>query len=282
MLRSWNQRRLPAQGARKQHVLMRGEAEIARAYATMLDPKCRHLVISQNLLPHLWQLGVLGGRSFDVLMERWPMEEMQRRLDQAKVAHPQSTTLADFRADEELLRAEREALAAAGRLITPHVALAKYFGARAWLLPWEMPAPIARTTAKEKPVLFFPASRLGRKGAFELATSLKSGINAELRFLGAADEGDADPFVGIECQRGNIADLASASAVVIPAWIEHQPRLALLALASGIPVIATEACGLPTHESLHLITEPDANALTAIIQSILKSRQARLIASFTE
>lgn len=276
--RSWNQRRLPAQGARRQRVLIEGEAEIARAYAKMLDPRCRHVVVSQNLLPHLWRLGVLGGRSFDVLIERWPMEEMQRRLDLAKAAHPQSTTLGDFRADDDLLRAEREALAAAGRLITPHVALAAHFGARAWLLPWDMPEPLPRTIVKVKPVLFFPTSRLGRKGAFELAAALKSGIDAELCYLGAADEGSADPFMGHDCRRGKVSDLASASALVLPAWIEHQPRLALLALASGIPVIATEACGLPPHKMLHVIDAPDAEALTTVIQSIIQSSTSRCVA----
>jgi hypothetical protein len=37
--RSWNQRRLPTQGARRQKVLIRGEAVIARTYAMMLDPR---------------------------------------------------------------------------------------------------------------------------------------------------------------------------------------------------------------------------------------------------
>lgn len=268
--RSWNQRRLPAQGARRQNVLIRGEAEIARAYARMLDPQCRHVVVSQNLLPHLWRLGVLGGRSFDVLLERWPIEELQRRLDLAKHAHPQSTTLGDFRADRDLLRAEREALAAAGRLVTPHVAIAAHFGPRAWLIPWEMPTPMPRVPVAGKPSLFFPASRLGRKGAFELAAALKSGIDAELRFLGAADEGAAGPFAGLDCSRGKLSDLASATALVLPAWIEHQPRLALLALASGIPVIATETCGLPPHDKLHVIASPDPAALAAAIRSVLQ------------
>jgi glycosyltransferase involved in cell wall biosynthesis len=47
----------------------------------------------------------------------------------------------------------------------------------------------------------------------------------------------------------------------MPAWIEHEPRLALLALASGIPVIATNACGLPNHPLLTLVPEGDAAAL---------------------
>lgn len=276
--RSFNQRRIPAQGARRQSVLLRGEAEIARAYAGMLDPQCRHLVVSQNLLPHLWRLGVLGGRSFDVLMERWPMDELQRRLDLAKSAHPQSTTLGDFRADADWLRAEREALDAAGRLITPHLAIAAHFGELAWLIPWEMPAPMPLYDVAGKPSLFFPASRLGRKGAFELAEAMKSGIDVELVFLGAADEGIADPFAGLDCRKGRARDLALASAVVLPAWIEHQPRVALLALASGVPVIATESCGLPPHENLHVIAAPDAAALAAVIRSVLHAPPSRRVA----
>lgn len=274
LLRSLRQRRLPAQGATRQRTLLDGEAALAKRYADMLDPKCRHIVVSQNLLPHLWRLGALGGRSFDVLMERWPMEELQRRLDQAKAAHPESTTLGDFRADPRLLRAEREALAAAGRLITPHLALAAHFGDRAWLVPWEMPAPMRRLDVVGKPSLFFPASRLGRKGAFELAAALKSGIDAELLYLGAADEGAADPFAGIDCRRGKVSDIATASALVLPAWIDHQPRLALLALASGVPVIATEACGLPSHEKLHVLAAPDAAGLAAVIRTVQVNLQA--------
>ena len=36
-----------------------------------------------------------------------------------------------------------------------------------------------------------------------------------------------------------------ADVVVLPAWIEHQPRGLLRAMALGKPVIATDACGLP-------------------------------------
>jgi hypothetical protein len=267
--RSWRMRRLPAQGAMRQRVLLQGDAALAKAYARQLDPQCRHLVVSQNLLPHLWRMGVLGGRSFDVLMERWPMKDLQARLDEAKRAHPQSRTLGDFRADADILRAENEALAAAGRLITPHRAMAESFGARGWLLPWVMPEPMPRVENIGKAILFFPASRLGRKGAFELAAAMKSGIDAELRFLGAADEGIDGLWEGVVASRGTLADLASAAALVLPAWVEHQPRLALLALASGIPVIATQGCGLPADENLHLLPRPDAEALATVIRGVL-------------
>lgn len=268
LYRSFRQRRLPAQGAVRQRALLDGEERLARGFAAMLDPECRHLVVSQNLLPHLWKMGVLGGRSFDVLMQRWPIEELQRRLDLAKQAHPESTTLGDFRADPDLVRAESQAMAAAARVITPHREIAEHFGDRAWRIDWEMPEAVERTPAL-RPMVFFPASRLGRKGAFELADAFRHGIDAQLTILGRANEGSADPFADIACSQGSPADLASASVLVLPAWIEHQPRLALRALASGIPVIATIACGLPEHPLLHVLPSPDPAALRVILKAIL-------------
>ena len=32
-----------------------------------------HVTLTQNLLPFLWRSGVLGGRTFDVLMTRLPL-----------------------------------------------------------------------------------------------------------------------------------------------------------------------------------------------------------------
>lgn len=268
LLRSWTQRRLPGQGAKRQLALIDGDAALARRYASMLSPECRHVVVSQNLLPHLWRSGALGGRSFDVIVQRWPMDELQRRLDLAKSAHPQSTTLGDFRADPALVRAEREALAAAGRLITPHREIARHFGARAWLIDWDMPQPLDLEPATPATV-FFPASRLGRKGVFELAEALQDFPDVVLKCLGRATEGAADPFRGLPCPPATADDLATASVLVLPAWIEHQPRLALRALASGIPVIATAACGLPEHPLLHTLSSPDAAALRSVLRAVL-------------
>jgi hypothetical protein len=109
-----------------------------------------------------------------------------------------------------------------------------------------------------------------QRGAFELAAACREGIPAELKILGRANEGSADPFSDIACSPGSIADLAWASVVVLPAWIEHQPRLALLALASGIPVVATEACGLPEHPLLHVLSSPDPSALRTILLAVLQ------------
>lgn len=44
--------------------------------------------------------------------------------------------------------------------------------------------------------------------------------------------------------RASFAWLAGVDAVVQPALMEEQPRRLLAALATGIPVLATRACGL--------------------------------------
>lgn len=270
---AFESRRLPLQGAVRQRSLLKREEALAKDYTLSLDPQARHLVLSQNLLPHLWMSGALGGRSFDVLMTRWPISELQRRLDEAAQHHSSSQTLTDFRADPNLVRAEEEALAAAARLITPHRAIANYFGSRALLLDWVFPPPEPLPPNRSGRDLFFPASPLGRKGIYELAAAL-DGLDAELLVLGRATEegahGDSShPLATIPHRPATPSDLLRAKALVLPAWIEHQPRLALRALANGIPVIASAACGLPDHPLLCQLAEPNPERLHAALVQLL-------------
>ena len=217
-------------------------------------------------------------RTFDVLVNRWPLAELQARLDVAAKAHPTSETLADFRADPSLVRAETEALAAAARLITPHGSIAAHFGSRALLIDWLFPSCSYQSTVSNKPFkLFFPASALGRKGIHELVAAL-SGTDTELLVLGAAREGSVDPLSSIKHRRATLDDLASASALVIPAWIEHEPRIALRALASGIPVIASRACGLRPHPLLTEIDAGDVSGLRGAIENLARTEPACAVA----
>ena len=62
--------------------------------------------------------------------------------------------------------------------------------------------------------------------------------------------------------------LDGAACVVQPSVIEDQPRKLLAALAAGVPVIATEACGIEPRAGLTLVPEGDADALIAAIQAI--------------
>ena len=265
LVRSLRQRRIPAQGAVRQRFMLAAQRRLAETFVSGINPLARHLVVSQTLLPHLWKTGCLGGRTFDVLANRWPFAELQSRLDRASQVYPASDTIRDFRADASLLHAETEAFAAAARIVTPHRAIARHFGSKALLLDWVVPSPMDwETPHGEAHKWFFPASPLARKGIYELAEALRESGD-ELLLLGGAKEGTADPLEGIRHRRATPAELGGCTALVMPAWIEHEPRLALRALCSGIPVIATEACGLPDHPLLTLVPEGDADALKIAI-----------------
>src|SRR5581483_3171629 len=81
--RSWRSRRLAAQGAARQKALLDFDSALARDFSRKIPHTSDHLVVSQNLLPHLWRNGDLGGRTFDVLMTRLPMAELEKTLDAA-------------------------------------------------------------------------------------------------------------------------------------------------------------------------------------------------------
>lgn len=261
--RSWVSRRLAAQGAARQKALLRMDEKLAFIFERRLPATATHLVVSQNLLPFLWQSGALGGRTFDVLMTRLPIAELQRVLDTAAAAHPQSSTLADFRAPSPIAAAETAALAAARYWITPHTGIAALAGERAVLLPWQLPAPrqIRRGTK-----LVFPASTLGRKGAYELRAALHP-LGRALQLGGPVLEG-ADFWQGQSAAAADGEWLDDAAAVVLPAWIEHQPRRLLQAVAAGVPVIASAACGLANVAGVTTIPTGDLDALRAALAEL--------------
>jgi glycosyltransferase involved in cell wall biosynthesis len=167
---------------------------------------------------------------------------------------------------------ESEALNAAARVVTPHRAIASHFGSKALLLDWKWPEARKPTTTGQARELFFPASPLGRKGIYELEEALQ-GIDAELLVLGRASEEDPSLLASVSHRPASVSDLAGCKAMVLPAWIEHQPRLALRALANGIPVVASAACGLPEHPLLHEIEEPDAEALREVLEKLLSGSE---------
>ena len=274
LLNAWKTRRLPQQGEVRQKTLLQREADLADRYARALATDARHLFVSQNLLPHLHANGALGGRTYDVLMQRMPLEHLHQLLDEATKKHPTSQTINDFRADDKLLKAEKKALSAAARFVTPHRAIAKIMGDRSILLDWIMPPVPPRNQHDSATMrIFFPCSPLARKGVYELADAL-SGMNAKLFVLGKAKESGTDPLANIEHHSASIEDLYSTGMLILPAWVEHQPRIALRALSAGIPVIATRACGLANHPLLTEIDQPDATAIKECIAKILAISKA--------
>jgi len=248
-----------------------GHQLIAGAYARRLGYEDTHLVVPQSVLPFLWRAGELNGRSFDVLMTALPMHEIQRRLDRAFALHPSSRTLSDFRADPMLAEAERNALERAMHWITPHAEILCMAGARASPLPWQTPALQTiepRTMGRPLRVLL-PTSSLARKGAIELREALV-GLPIEV-LLPPGAEDHADFWRGFQVMRvGSIGEGVDATdIVVLLAWIEHQPRGLLRAIARGKPVIATQACGLPSELPWHNVAEGDTERLRAKIGELL-------------
>lgn len=270
LLRAWRSRRLSAQGAERQRALLSSAVALAESYAPLLAWDVTHVVVAQNLLPFLWRSGELGGRTFDVLMTAPPMAELQARLDAAARLHPASRTLADFRADASLLRDEAEALAHARRIVTPHHDIAALFPGKAHLLEWAMPSPRPQSVAGERPRIVFPGPTAGRKGAYELREAL-TGMDVELVAMGSQLEG-AGFWDGIRLAASGEHWLDGADAVVLPAFVENQPRRLLFALASGVPVLATPACGLAPRPGLTTVAAGDVAALRDALESVLDAR----------
>ena len=94
-------------------------------------------------------------------------------------------------------------------------------------------------------------------------------LDLDVVLLGSELEG-ADFWSGVRTRRPDPANwLEGVCAVVQPALLEDAPRRLLAALASGVPVIATRACGLPEQDGLTLVPEGDANALIAVLRETI-------------
>jgi hypothetical protein len=267
-IRSYRSRKLAQQGAARQRNLLAMYERLAEGYARRLKYDVLHVVVQQNLLPFLWRDGHLGGRTFDVLMTALPMNELQGTLDDAAKLHPESTTLGDFRAEKWLVDAESEALQHAAKVITPHSYIASFFEGRAVLVPWKMPEAIKRDPIEnDKPVLLFPASTVGRKGCYELRDAIR-GLELKLLTMGPYIEA-TDFWKGFDIERAEQNGSLNADAVVLPAFVEHKPRRLLAAAAGGIPVIATENCGIGNVAGVKAIRAGNVDELRSAILNVL-------------
>ena len=244
--------RFSKDGAPRRRVEFRSAARIAVRLARALKPDVTEVCVAQSLLPYLWRDGHLGGRRFSILMTRLPMAEIQARLDAAARAHPERETLSDFRADPVLVRAEAEALAAAEQIITPHAEVAEMFGERAVRLEWSRPKSSQRTGQAVARRIAFPGPTLARKGAYEVREAARA-LDLAVVLVGSELEGP-DFWKGVRTRRTDRSNwLDGVVTVVQPALLEESPRPLLQALAAGVPVIATSACGLPAQLGLTLV-----------------------------
>ena len=266
LLRALAVRRAGSQGAARRGAELAAARRIAASLARLLTAEVTAVTLAQSYLPFLWLEGHLGGREVSVLMTRLPMSVLQARLDAAAAAHPERATLADFRAPAWLAEAETEALAQADRIITPHAEIAALFGDRALKLDWRLP-PARPPGARSGRLIAFAGPTVARKGAYAVREAAIA-LGLEVMPLGAELEGPGF-WRGVATVPAGTWD--GVAAVVQPALVEDQPRRLLAALAAGVPVIATPACGLRPQPGLTLVPPDDPAALIAALKRLTRS-----------
>lgn len=230
-----------ARGAVRQAAYLRDDERLALALAKRIDHRARHLVVSQTFVPFLWREGHLGGRTFDVLMTRYALADLHARLDAFAARHPDSPTIADFRAPEALVAAEAEALAGARRIVTPHHDIAEAHAGQAVWLDWAQPAVRDRATGDRVAFLGPTITRQGAREAREIARALPR----PLIVFGPDLEGP-DFWTGVPIERRafGLGWLDGLGAIYHPAAITHAPRSLIEAQAHGVTIYAHASCGL--------------------------------------
>jgi len=230
-----------ASGGVRQRAYLAADREVARALARAIDWRAGHLVVAQAWLPWLDETGMLGGRSFDVAMSRYPIGEIHRRLDEAAAEIGGSLTIADFRADPDLVARETALLARARRIVTPHHGIAALFPEQALRLAWHRPPPA--TPVRGDRVAFLGPTIARQRP--DLVRALATSLEAPLIVFGDMLEG-GDFWAGVPVERRAFGPgwRDRIGAVLHPATLTSQPRRLLEARAAGITLYATPACGL--------------------------------------
>jgi len=230
-----------AAGAVRQAAYLGADRDLAKALARRIDFRAGHVVVSQTFLPFLWREGVMGGRSFDVLMTRYPLAALHARLDAVAARYPHSPTIADFRAPDAVVADEAEALTAARRVVSPHHDIAESFGERALWLDWQAPAARPRRTGDRTAFLGPTIARQGAHEVRDIAARLKSPL---IVFGPDLEGGDFWRGVDIERRTMGAGWLDDIGAILHPAAITHVPRRLVEASAHGVAVYADASCGL--------------------------------------
>jgi len=230
-----------ASGGVRQRAYLAADRTLARALAKAIDWRAGHLVLAQAWLPWLDEAGMLGGRSFDVAMSRYPFGEIHRRLDEAAAEIGGSPTIADFRADPDLVAREADLLARARRIVTPHHGIAALFPQRAMRLAWHR-RPAAAPAGGSRVAFLGPTIARQRP---DIARMLAAGLDSPLIVFGDMLE-PADLWAGLPIERRGFGPnwLDGIGAILHPATLTSQPRRLLEAVAAGVAVYATPACGL--------------------------------------
>ncbi len=248
-------------GAQLQAELFKFDQILAEKMAEAIPYDVAHVVVSQNLLPHLWKTGMLGGRTFDVVSNRLPMRLIQAQLDKAYKKHPNSNTLKDFRLEESFLKMEDQALMAANTIITNHTISRDYFGSRAQFIAPKL-TPVEANNSSQRTAIVFGAPPFARKGILEFAEAIK-GMDLSLYAPGKGGESTLIRSMFKELPEDWVS---STKAVFLPAYVEHNPKIVRQAIQHNIPVYISTFVGIDGGPNIHILDNIDAEHMRDIIQ----------------
>lgn len=252
---------------------LEGGRWIARSFARMLPADCGHLIVAQDFLPYLWRDGVLAGKRFSVLLTRPPLAAMQSRLDGLLRDFPREKNLRQFCADPALVAAESEAFDHAERVITPHLDLGQLFP-NLRKLEWQRPEVVRPADVPNPVWLLFPAPLAAREGG-HAALGASERLGLPLLVCGDNAENLAIPSDQLQFTVESAIPWHEIAAIVHPTLFKTWPRLHLHALALGIPVIATAACGLEEGEGVTLVGFNDEDGLVRALERAVGREIAR-------
>ena len=236
---------------------------IAEKASKLIPLNTTHLIISQNLLPFIYESGALGGRTYDVLMVRNTFEKIHHSLDQAHKTHPSSKTLNDFRASDDLINLENKALENANSIISPHSDIQSIYPQKSINLKWNIIENGNSNHTNNK--VLFPAGGFGRKGAYEIRRLAKE-LNLDIVLYSNAKE---DINFWDEVSTSKFTDFKEIGLIIYPTYIEHQPRVLLKALSFNIPIITTPSSGLKSSELVEIIPIGDYQILKNITEKYI-------------
>lgn len=247
-------------GGSLQAILFQEDERIAQRMANEIPFDASHIVVSQNLLVHFYKLGVLGGRTYDVLMERHAYMDIQAKLDDAFDKHPNSSTLKDFRVDNNQARLEAAALKGANNLVTNHLEINQLWPNSKYISRVIKTGDMKSETIK---TIVFGGPLLARKGIIEFTQAVR-GMNVTL----IAPQGVAESDI-IKSQFSQLGQnwLEVADLVVLPAYIEHKSTMLIKAIENGIPVIVSSACGLESNDLITVLNDISPEAIKSAIDA---------------
>ena len=223
---------------------LEGDRIVAEALAHRLKFDDDSLVIASNLLPHLWRTGVLDGRRFRVALVRPPLAMLHSLLDNAQSRHPEAATLSDFRAPEDLVKLENEALAQCDGFVTCHHGLAKEQQGPVELIPWSVAVPNELNRQPER-LIAYPGPATARNGSASVRAAARA-LGLKVALLGSMLE-DVSLWDGIELVAKDNWH-ANACAIVQPSVFENRPLQLIQASHLGVPIVSTSLCGLAESE----------------------------------